>query len=182
MFFSKKAITNKSIYSNLTASVLATAGLFLTSLPSMAVSDAYYNNQYRHCVGKLLRADFTAQAAAQGCAGALRPVELSDCVTKIKGETQITPLDALGACRNARRPKDFATCVVGISQNTEQAVNPEALRYCGRSLLPVNFASCVVGLRREIDLAPIQALDTCIDANDRTTGIGAWSTTPRPNF
>jgi hypothetical protein len=179
MFPNKKDMTRKSIYNKLTAPALAIIGLLVSSLPSVAVSDTYYGNDYRYCVGKLLRADFTAQAAAEGCAGALRPRELSACVTTIKGQTKIAPLDALANCRKARRPEEFATCVVGVSKNTQEAINPESLRYCGRSLLPVNFAKCVVGLRREInDLTPIQALDTCIDASDRTSGLGAWSTTP----
>ncbi|HLO87416.1 MAG TPA: hypothetical protein VK203_20765 [Nostocaceae cyanobacterium] len=177
MFSTKKDINsfhkqlNNSFYSKMTASGLAIAGLLLSSLPSVAVSDAYYNNEYRYCVAKLLGTGLTAQPAAQGCAGALRPVELSACVTTIKAQTKITPTDALSACRNARRPEDLATCVVGVSKSTQEAINPESLRYCGRSLLPVNFAKCVVGLRREINLTPIQALDVCIDASDKTSGI-----------
>jgi hypothetical protein len=164
MFPNKKDMTRKSIYNKLTAPALAITGLLISSLPSVAVSDTYYGNDYRYCVGRLLRADVTAQAAAQGCAGALRPRELSACVTTIKDQTKIAPLDALANCRKARRPVDFATCVVDISKNTQDAINPETLDYCNRSLSPVNFAKCVVGLRLETDITPQAALDTCIDA------------------
>ncbi|WP_071191971.1 hypothetical protein [Trichormus sp. NMC-1] len=164
----------------LTAPVLAVAGLLTTILPSIAVTDSY-KNDYRVCAAKLLSVGVTPQAASQGCAETLRPKELSTCVAQIKKQTQINPADALNSCNQARRPEDLAACVVGISKSTQEAVNPAALAYCGRSLLPVTFAQCVVGLRKEIDITPIQALDTCIDATDRAISIGAGSTTP-PRF
>ncbi len=147
-------------------------------LPTMAVT-ASYNNDYRVCAARLLGADVTAQAASQGCATALRPRDLASCVVDIRKNTKIAATDALASCEQARRPKDLASCVVGISRNTEEAINPAVLTYCGRSLLPVTFAQCVVGLRSEIDeLTPAQALDTCIDASDRVSGISSSSTPP----
>ncbi|MBD2292054.1 hypothetical protein H6G06_00795 [Anabaena sphaerica FACHB-251] len=163
-----------------TAPMIVMAGLFTNILPSQAVIDSYRNN-YRACAAQLLSAGVTAEAASQGCATALRPRELSTCVAKIKKQTEITATDALYSCSQARRPEDLATCVVGISKSTQQAINQATLTYCGRSLLPVTFAECVVGLRKEIDLTPIQSLDTCIDASYRSISIGAGSTTP-PGF
>lgn len=155
----------------LTIPVVTIAGLWTSILPSVAVSDAYYNNDYRACAGQLLKAGVTPQAAAQGCATALRPRDLSACVAAIRQRTKIEPTDALASCSRARRPKELASCVVGVSQNTKEEVNTAVLTYCGRSLLPVTFAQCVVGLRREVSLTPIQALDTCIDASERANGI-----------
>jgi hypothetical protein len=155
----------------LTTPVVAIAGLCTAILPSAAVTDAYYNNNYRACAGQLLKAGVTPQAAAQGCSTALRPRDLSACVASIRQRTKIEPTDALASCTRARRPKELAKCVVGVSQNTKEEVNPAVLTYCGRSLLPETFAQCVVGLRREISLTPIQALDTCIDAGERANGI-----------
>lgn len=155
----------------LTIPVVTIAGLWTSILPSVAVSDAYYNNDYRACAGQLLKAGVKPQAAAQGCATALRPRDLSACVAAIRQRTKIEPTDALASCSRARRPKELASCVVGVSQNTKEEVNTAVLTYCGRSLLPVTFAQCVVGLRREVSLTPIQALDTCIDASERANGI-----------
>lgn len=171
---------SSKVLRTLTAPVVAIAGLLTNMLPSQAVIDSY-RNDYRACAAQLLRAGVTAQAASQGCATVLRPRELSSCVAKITKQTQIAPADALYSCSQARRPEDLATCVTGISKSTQQAINQAALTYCQRSLLPVTFAECVVGLRKEIDLTPIQSLDTCIDASHRSISSGAGSTTP-PGF
>jgi hypothetical protein len=132
------------------APVVAIVGLFTTIVPSLAVTDTY-KNDYRVCAAQLLSAGVSTETAAQGCASAIRPRELSTCVAQIKKQTQIAPTDALYSCSKARRPEELATCVVGISKSTKEAIDPSILTYCGRSLLPVTFAQCVVGLRKEID-------------------------------
>ncbi|WP_026732379.1 hypothetical protein [Fischerella sp. PCC 9605] len=145
--------------------------LGMTFLPATAIS-ASYGNEYSACASQLLRAGVTAEAASRSCAGALRPRDLSSCVAKIEGETDIAAVDALSTCGQSWRPEDVGTCVVGISQNTKEAVNKEVLNYCGVSLLPKRYAQCVVGLRSQIEnLAPIQALNTCIDATDYISGF-----------
>ncbi len=138
--------------------------------------------------------DVTPERIAQSCAMAIRPKDLSACVASIQKYTKISSLDALSSCRLARRPKELATCVVSVSQNTENKFNPQVLDYCGRSLLPVTYALCVVGLRREVGLPeeklmgskppqasslpqeksksmilePLQVMDTCIDASEKS--------------
>ncbi|ARV60420.1 hypothetical protein BZZ01_18875 [Nostocales cyanobacterium HT-58-2] len=154
----------------LSVPVFAVTGWFAMTSVSMAVT-ATYRNDFRVCAGRLLSVGVTAEAASQACAAALRPGDLSSCVTRIGRQTQIAAPDALTTCRQARRPEQVADCVVGISRYTRETANPAVLNYCGRSLLPVRFAQCVVGLRAEIDLAPTQALDTCIDASDRISGF-----------
>ncbi|MFM7406295.1 MAG: hypothetical protein ACKO3K_06440 [Cuspidothrix sp.] len=141
----------------------------------MAVTDSY-RNDYRACAAQLLSVGITGTAASQGRANALQPRELSSCVAKIHKLTQITPVDALSACQQARRPQDLATCVVSISKSYQGSANPATLTSCGRSLLPVSFAECVVGLRRAVDLTATQALTTCIDASEGSRGFGAVST------
>ena len=168
---------NKSVYGMLTVPLFAISGLLTTVLPSLAVT-ASYDNDYRVCAAQLKSVGITDQPASQSCAAAIRPRDLSACVAKIKQKTQIDPVDALASCRQARRPKDLGTCVTSVSKNTENTINPAVLNYCGRSLLPVTFASCVVGLRKEINLTPAEALDTCIDANDRASGVTASSEPP----
>ncbi|MBD2486667.1 hypothetical protein H6G77_03685 [Aulosira sp. FACHB-615] len=162
-----------------TTPVLAMAGLLISSLPSPALiifSDDH--ESYRACAAQLLKAGVTQAAAAQGCATAIRPRDLSACVATIKQRTKISPTDALAYCSRARRPKELASCVVGVSLNTKEEINSAVLNYCGRSLLPITFADCVVGLRREIPLTPMQALDTCIDASETANGLTLSPTTP----
>lgn len=181
MLMSNKAVNrgmNKQASStsrNFIVPVLAIAGLLTTILPNPAIA-ATYNNDYSVCAGRLLKAGVTAEAASLSCAAALRPRDLAACVVKIKKDTQIAATDALSSCGRARRPEELATCVVGVSLSTKEEANPAVLNYCGRSLLPVRFGQCVVGLRSQIDVPPLQALDTCISADDSV--IGASSSTP----
>ncbi len=166
--------TNRTIKltAGLSASLfLATA--FAVTLPDSAVAYTYgiYSNDYRICAARLLSAGVPAQSLSQACAQALRPGELASCVASIHRHTELGVLDALSSCKGARRPEELATCVVGISRNTKEPANPAVLNYCNRSLLPLNFAQCVVGLRLEIDVPPAQAMDTCIDASDRISGV-----------
>jgi hypothetical protein len=161
----------------LTVPVLAIAGWLATIVPTTAVT-ASYANDYRVCAARLKSVGITPQVLSQPCATALHPRELSSCVVTIDKQTQIGAVDALSACGKARRPQELATCVVGISNNTQEAVNPAVLNYCGRSLLPVRFAQCVVGLRSEIDVAPAQILDTCIDGSDSVSGFPPSSAPP----
>ncbi|MBW4632207.1 MAG: hypothetical protein KME30_09975 [Iphinoe sp. HA4291-MV1] len=172
--FERSANTFKAVIfkttAGLAAPVFAVAGWLAMTSSSMAIT-ATYRNDFRVCAGRLLSVGVAADAASQACAAALRPGDLSACVTRIGRQTQIAASDALATCRQSRRPEDLATCVVGISRYTREAVSPEVLNYCGRSLLPVRFAQCVVGLRAEIDFAPALAMETCIDASDRISGF-----------
>ncbi|MBD0386638.1 MAG: hypothetical protein ICV54_08945 [Nostoc sp. C3-bin3] len=160
----------------LTVPVLAIAGCLAAILPNTAI--AAYSNDYSVCAGRLLSVGVTAEAASQACAAALRPRDLAACVVKIDKQTQIAATDALSTCGNARRPEELATCVVGVSLSTKEEANPAVLNYCGRSLLPVRFGQCVVGLRSQIDFPAIQALDTCISADDSVIGASSSSTPP----
>lgn len=173
----KKFSAQKVASLRLTAPFLVIAGSLATMTPSMAVT-ASYANDYRVCTAQLLNLGLTAQAVSQGCAQALRPRDLSACVVRINQQTQISPTDVLSSCRQSRRPEDLANCVVGVSRNIQAAANAPVLNYCGRSLLPVRFAECVVGIGSEIDLTPIQAMDTCIDASDRVTGLSPAAAPP----
>ena len=172
--FSQKRFNIK--ITNLTASVLAMAGVLGVTLPSNAISNSFRRNDYRVCAARLLSVGIPAEAASRACASALRPREVSSCVGKIQRKTQIPATDSLGFCGQARRANDFATCVVGIGTRSEETANPAILNYCSRSLLPVEFGKCVVGLRSEIDFSPTQAMESCIDARDRISNIVPSST------
>lgn len=168
----------QSISGFIAAPTIIIVGLLTNILPSQAVIDSY-RNDYRTCAAQLLKSGVTAEAASKACATALRPRELSSCVANITKNTEINSTEALVSCRLSRRQEDLATCVVGISKSTQQAINQATLTYCGRSLLPVTFAQCVVGLRKEVDLDPMQSLNICIDANDRSISIGSGSLTSK---
>ncbi len=170
---------NRSKAIKLVTPALAIAGWLATNLPGIAASPYYYDadvnatyyNEYRVCAARLLKVGLAAEAGAQACSTAARPGDLSSCVYRIKQQTQISPIEALPACRQAWNPTELARCVIGINKNGREAVDPTVLNYCGRSLLPVNFAQCVVGLRAEIDVAPTQAMETCINASDKVSGL-----------
>jgi len=148
------------------ATPLAIAILAMSSAPSVAATiTTSYRNSFRVCTARLLSVGITDVAAANACATALNPRELSSCVVSIDQRTEIAAADALATCRQVRSQDELATCVVGISQ-TSQEQPANVLDYCGRSLLPVRFAECVVGLRSEINFTPVQAMDSCIDASD----------------
>lgn len=155
----------------LTAPVLAIAGSLVMTLPSNALSTSFRRNGYRVCAARLLSVGIPAEAASSSCAAALRPREVSSCVGKIQGKTQIPATDSLSFCRQARRPNDLATCVVGIGTVSQETANRPILSYCSRSLLPVEFGKCVVGLRSEIDFSSTQAMESCINASDQISNI-----------
>lgn len=151
----------------LAATPLVVSGLAL-NFPAMAASvPSSYLNDYRFCAARLLALNISGEAVSTACAAALEPKVLSTCVYDIQRQTSILATDALATCRQVRRPNELATCVVGISINSQEKTIPEVLNYCRRSLLPARFAECVVGLRREIAVTPVQAMDTCIDGSDR---------------
>ena len=158
------------------ASQVAIVGWLAMTLPSTAASiPTSYRNTFRGCSGRLVSVGISSQDAATACAGALRPTEVSRCVVEIKQQTAIAAEDALSTCRQDRRPNEVARCVVGISLNSKEEV-AGVLDYCGRrSLLPVRFAECVVGLRREIEISPTQAMDSCIDEGEEISEFA-------PNF
>ncbi|WP_009630655.1 hypothetical protein [Synechocystis sp. PCC 7509] len=167
MFSHKQNRNSKFNWLPLVASPLVVLGLAL-NFPVLAASvPASYRNDYRFCAARLLALNISADAISTSCATALQPKTLSNCVYDIQRQTNILATDALNTCRQVRQPQDLATCVVGISINSQEDTIAEVLDYCRLSLLPVRFAECVVGLRQEIDVTPIQAMNTCIDGSDR---------------
>ncbi len=151
---------------SLAATPLVVSGLALSPAFAASVPSSYLND-YRFCAARLLALELSADAVSPACAAALEPKRLSTCVYDIQRQTNILAADALATCSQVRQPDQLATCVIGISINSQEETIPEVLDYCRLSLLPVRFAECVVGLRREIDVTPIQAMNTCIDGSDR---------------
>ncbi len=165
MFSSKQNF--KFNWLRLAATPLVVSGLALNFPATAASVPSSYLNDYRFCAARLLALNISGDAVSTSCAAALNPKVLATCVYDIARQTNILATDALATCRQVRQPNELATCVVGISINSPKETIPEVLSYCRRSLLPARFAECVVGLRREINVTPGQAMNTCIDGSDR---------------
>jgi hypothetical protein len=165
--FSHKQNNSKFNWLGLTATPLVVFGLALNFPVQAASIPSSYLNDYRFCAARLLALNLAATEVSTACANALQPKKMSTCVYDIQRQTNLLAADALATCRQVRQPDELATCVVGISINSQEETIPEVLDYCRISLLPVRFGECVVGLRREIDVTPIQAMNTCIDGSDR---------------
>ena len=143
----------------------ASAGLL--ALSPQEPANAAYRNSYQRCAGKLIDVGLAPELVTVACASALNPNELGSCVKDIHDQTDITAIDALSTCVRVRRPEDLATCVVDISEDSDAGLAPVVLENCRRSLLPTRYSQCVVGLSRKIEILPVQAMSTCIDAADR---------------
>jgi len=146
------------------ASQLAIAGILAMVIPPKPATAG--SNEFKTCAAELLRANISRNLAADVCAEALYPEDLSLCVLKIRAQTPIIADQALYGCQRVRRPLELASCVVDINKHTQ---NPDvllALDRCRRSLLPLRFSECVIGLSREIDFSSTEAQETCIAAED----------------
>lgn len=151
---------------------LAIAGLVAIALPSEAFTSlrARTNpraSDYRSCASNLVDAGIASVDAANACADALYPRDLSRCVTRINGNTEIAATDAFENCVKVRRPVELAECVTDIDNLDGSVVELNVLDYCRRSLLPLRFSACVVGLSGEGDATTGAALESCISAGNR---------------
>lgn len=118
---------------------------------------------YAICAAGLQSAGLSPQLTAQACAMAVRPKQISTCVTRINSETGVAAEEALLGCVSVRRPEQMATCVVDITFNRSDANPLNVLDSCSRSLLPVSHAYCVLGLTQSAEALPVaSALDTCL--------------------
>jgi hypothetical protein len=170
---------------------LATVGVLITNIPiPSAQADNYQLNpsavDYQTCVKGVLSTGVQAKEAGAACAAALRPTDVSKCVTKINGQTKITGIDALNSCQRVRRPNELATCVVNINSlsKTPATDTLSILDSCRRSLLPERFAQCVVGLSGQINSPTSEIMNTCLDARDPLTSTldNTPAATPMPQL
>ncbi|MBD2652092.1 hypothetical protein H6G45_01025 [Synechocystis sp. FACHB-383] len=132
-------------------------------------------NQFDVCVSELKRNGVSDDAAASGCAQAIIPKEMSQCVNMISRNTNITGIVALQSCFQVRRPVDLGNCVVDIDRGVVgrnrspegEDVTMAALNSCRQSLLPGRHSECVLALSREVsDFTPQKAMNTCLAAED----------------
>lgn len=150
---------------------LAAAGLLSMGLPqtpaqALTIGGAG-RNSYQSCTSALLGAKISEADAAAACGGALYPRDLSDCVTRISGNSKIAVADILSSCQRVRRPVELASCYVKINRDASDAVATDVLESCRRSLLPDRYSDCVVGVKRETKLPIADVLTSCIAASNR---------------
>ncbi|MGI0487280.1 hypothetical protein ACN4EK_17695 [Pantanalinema rosaneae CENA516] len=138
------------------------AGLFAVTFPL----DPAIANDFDSCTNRLVGLQIAPEAAADACSRALRPNDISDCVSRISRNSPIAAGAALEACRQVRRPVEMARCVLDVRGQVSTALDDTVLDYCRRSLLPDRYASCVTGVSRGAKIAAAPALEACIDAYD----------------
>jgi hypothetical protein len=160
---------------SLSLAVLSGVQIFIPSSPANAFPlnifppnafpsfELLEEEDYAICAQGLQSAGLSPQLTAQACAMAVRPTQISTCVTRINSETGVSAEEALLGCVSVRRPEQMATCVVDITLNRSDANPLSVLDSCSRSLLPVNHAYCVLGLTQSAEALPVaNALDTCL--------------------
>ncbi|WP_421657478.1 hypothetical protein [Leptothermofonsia sp. ETS-13] len=152
------------VTSGLITSVVAVPGAIAFPSPLPQVDD-YKPTQkdFNQCTSRLLELNISVEEATWACARALVPSDLGRCVSEVARDGGIPATDALSACRQVRRPKEMASCVVAINRNLKEATASEVLDNCRRSLFPDRFADCVVGTTRAAKNPATQAMNTCVD-------------------
>ena len=155
---------------------LLLAGFLALALPAKAT--IVRQSDYRACAFYLQEAGIPAGQAADACSAALKPRDLSTCVSDIDRQTDIPPADALLTCRRVRRPLELGTCVVDISLYTQELASLAILDNCRRALLPERFSKCVVGLGLQTELPANQLMANCLDGRDRPRDFYPILTTP----
>lgn len=138
------------------------AGLLAVTFPL----DSAIANDFNSCTSRLVGLQISPEEAADACSRALKPNDISDCVSRISRNSPIAAGAALEACRQVRQPIEMAKCVIDVRGQVSTAVDNTVLDYCRRSLLPDRYASCVTGVSRGAKIAAAPALESCIDAYD----------------
>lgn len=128
---------------------------------------ALADNSYQTCAEEMLGIGISSEIAADVCAGALKPDNLSSCVTKLYDSSiEVSPPFILFNCQRVRRPKELATCVVDILDNIPEASSEIVIENCRRSLLPKRYASCAIGLSEQLELSSTDILASCLNPKD----------------
>lgn len=148
--------------------VFTGASLFSNIKPAIASTDAY-----RRCADVLLRQGIVPQSAASACAVALRPENLSSCVSNINrgNKSGLNPNDILNSCQQVRRPDELSTCVIDIGRKIRDVEPGLILKSCQNSLLPKLYSQCVLGLSPEVGLSGNDLLGTCLDPKSYTSNV-----------
>jgi hypothetical protein len=124
-------------------------------------------NDFETCARDLVAAGIESAVAASACGTALRPADVSACVTSVVGVADVSALTALSACSRDRRPREMATCVTSIHNALTVTDSFEVVSNCRLSVLPERYSACVVGLSDGAGLGVSESLNQCISAGYR---------------
>ncbi|NEQ40454.1 MAG: hypothetical protein F6K40_31180 [Okeania sp. SIO3I5] len=137
----------------------------LMAIPEVATAQAN-RKSFRICSKDLLSLGLSESEVANACGAALKPRDLSRCVTKIYDNTtdELPAEDILFNCQRVRRVDELGTCVKKINKAFKNKSNESAvLENCRLSLLPESFSSCVIGLSDNVGLSTEELLATCLN-------------------
>ena len=170
LFISKKYFRKLWIY-------LATIQLFgcslLIAIPETATAQVN-RKSFRICSRDLLSVGLSEEEVANACGAALKPRDLSKCVTKIYDNTttEFPVQKILLNCQQVRRVDQLGTCVEKINKSVKDTSNEATvLESCRLSLLPESFSSCVIGLSTNLELSTEELLATCLNPNQQTSEL-----------
>ncbi|MEM1169940.1 MAG: hypothetical protein AAGJ08_12890 [Cyanobacteria bacterium P01_H01_bin.35] len=150
---------------------LAAIQLFSYSLlmiiPEVATAQPS-RKSFRICSRDLLSVGLSEEEVANACGAALKPRNLSRCVTRIYDNTtkELPAEEILFNCQRVRRVDELGNCVRRINKAVKDSSNESSvLENCRLSLLPESFSSCVIGLSANVKLSTEELLTTCLNPN-----------------
>lgn len=147
---------------SLTVMPLVTGGLLGLTIPDRQV---LADNSYQICAEEMLAVGVSSDTAADACAGALKPENLSGCVSQISNNAieGLDPSLILFNCQRVRRPEDLATCVTEILEKIPEANSEMAMENCRQSRLPEVYGSCATGLYQQLQLPYTDIFASCLN-------------------
>ncbi|MGH2415973.1 MAG: hypothetical protein ACRDEA_20240 [Microcystaceae cyanobacterium] len=141
-----------------------------------ACADALIPRELSRCVLTIQEGTpIEAEKALDACYQVRRPVDLANCVVDIQAQVltaSVTPVATPPATTGERTnlettPETAASTSADTATENENNPSLQALDSCRRSLLPGRYSECVTGVTRNVqDMTPIQAMATCLDAED----------------
>ncbi len=154
--------------------ILTGVSLFSNIKPAIASSE-----NYRRCADVLLKQGIAPQSVASACAVALKPEQLSSCVSNInrRNKSGLNPDVILNSCQQVRRPDELSTCVIDIGRKIRDVEPVVILRSCQNSLLPKLYSQCVLGLAPEVGLSGSNLLGTCLDPKNYVSDLTSPNST-----
>lgn len=134
------------------------AGLGFTA-PAAQAAD------FAGCAATLIGLGLSAPVAADACAQAQFPSELSNCTDRLSNSLKLSAADSLSTCRSVRKPLAVASCAERL-QAAGGATPALIADGCQLSLLPDRYADCVIGLGDQLTLTRDQLLRACANNGD----------------
>nr|CAD55647.1 hypothetical protein [Synechococcus elongatus PCC 7942 = FACHB-805] len=152
--------------STMTRLSIPLAAIAFSSLAGLSLSTpAAQAADFADCAATLTGLGLAAPVAANACAGAQFPADLSSCTDRLTSSLKLTAADSLAACRSVRKPLAVASCAERL-QAAGDATPALIADGCRLSLVPERYANCVLGLGDGLDLTRDQLLRACSNNGD----------------